>query len=121
MFLATIDKSKRLLLLSYAGRVRAEELAAGHKTASLLLADLPSGMLVLADFERLESMDTAGAAEMGRLMELADHKGVELIARVIPDASKDIGLNILAAFHYRKPPRSITCATMEEAVKALGI
>ena len=29
MFLATIDKSKRLLLLSYIGKVRAKELEAG--------------------------------------------------------------------------------------------
>ncbi len=121
MFLATIDKSKRLLLLSYIGRVRAEELAAGRKAACALLEDLPPGMLVLADFERLESMDAAAVAEIGQLMEIADEKGVEMVARVIPDPSKDIGLNILAAFHYRKPVPSVTCATMEEAARQLGI
>jgi hypothetical protein len=54
-------------------------------------------------------------------MEAADEKGVELIARVIPDATKDVGLNILAAFHYRKPVPSVSCASMEEAAKALGL
>jgi anti-anti-sigma regulatory factor len=121
MFLATIDRSKRLLLLSYIGKVRTKELEAGRKAAHALLADMPPGMKILADFGRLESMETAGAAELGRLMELADEKGVELVARVIPDPSKDIGLNILAAFHYRKPMQSVTCTTMEEAAKELGL
>ena len=78
-------------------------------------------MRVLADFGRLESMEAGSEIELGRLMEAADAKGVELIVRVIPDPAKDPGLNILAAFHYRKPMQSVTCATMEEAARELGI
>jgi hypothetical protein len=86
-----------------------------------LLNDLPSGVRVLADFGRFDSMDPNATVELGKLMELVDHKGVDVIVRVIPDPSKDVGLNIMAAFHYRKPVQSVTCATMEEAAKALGI
>ena len=121
MFLATIDKTKRLLLLSYIGQVRAEELRQAVDNGPALLADLPTGMRVLADFDRMESMDAETAVELGRMMEMCDRKGVEMIARVIPDPSKDIGLNILAAFHYRKRLPAVTCCTMQEAMEALGI
>jgi len=121
MFLATIDRTKRLLLLNYVGNVTADELRNGLKEANALLADLPPGIRILADFGRMESMDADSPRELGRLMESADRKGVEMVARVIPDPTKDIGLNILAAFHYRKPLPTVTCASMEEAAKELGI
>ncbi len=121
MFLATIDKSKRLLVINYIGHVTAEQVRIGRNAAPALLAELPTGIRIIADYERLGSMDADTAYEVGKLMELADHKGVEIIVRVIPDSSKDIGLNILAAFHYRKPITSVTCANMEEAARALEL
>jgi hypothetical protein len=121
MFLATTNKAKRLLYLGYIGRVTAEQLREGAKEASELLEGLEPGFRVLADFTRLESMETGSAAEIGKLMELADKRGVELVARVIPDPSKDIGLNILQLFHYKRRLEVVTCGTMEEAAKALKI
>jgi hypothetical protein len=44
---------------------------------------------------------------------------VEAVVRVIPDPQKDIGLNILSLFHYRRRVRIVTCATLGEAMKAL--
>jgi len=41
--------------------------------------------------------------------------------RVIPDASKDIGLDILSIFHYRHRPRVVTCKNMAEAFKKLSL
>jgi hypothetical protein len=40
---------------------------------------------------------------------------------VIPDPSKDIGLKILALFHYADLPRTVMCANMVEAANAPGI
>src|SRR5208283_3260490 len=102
MFLATTNKAKRLLHLSYIGHVRAGEIQRGREESKAMFAELPEGFRVLADFERMESMDAEGVTELGKIMELADRKGVSLVVRVIPDPSKDVGLNILAAFHYRK-------------------
>lgn len=121
MFLATTNKSDKLLYLTYIGYVRTEELRRGRETASELLNDLPPGFRVLADFERLDRMDTAAAQELGKLMEEADRRGVETIVRVIPDPSKDIGLNILAMFHYKRQLPMVTCKTMAEAAKTLGL
>ena len=121
MFLATTNKGKRLLLLSYIGHVQAEELRRALGEASAVMADLSPGFRVLADFGKMNSMDTDTAPEIGKLMEDVEKRGVEMIVRVIPDRSKDIGLNILASIHYKHPVETVTCDTMEEAQKALGL
>ena len=121
MFLAAVNKPKQLLHLSYIGCVQADELRRGQEDVAALLADLPAGFRLLADLGRLESMDAACAAEIGKAMELYDQKGVGLVVRVIPDPAKDIGLNILSLFHYHQRPRTVTCETMTEAARVLSL
>jgi hypothetical protein len=86
-----------------------------------LLADLPTGFKMLVDLDRLESMDTDCVDELGKIMELLDQRGLEQVVRVIPDPAKDIGLNILARFHYHNNPRITNCETMIEAAKLLEL
>jgi anti-anti-sigma regulatory factor len=121
MFLATTNKTRRLLYLSYIGRVTAEEVERGREEVNALVGDWPDGFRVLADFSRLESMDVATTKELGRLMDVSSQRGVQLVVRVLPDPRKDPGLNILARFHYKHPVQLVTCDTMEEAVRALEI
>jgi hypothetical protein len=66
-------------------------------------------------------MDPDCATELGHAMDLFDQQGVSLIIRIIPDASKDIGLNILSVFHYAHSPRSITCQNLAEALHQLSV
>jgi hypothetical protein len=54
-------------------------------------------------------------------MELADRSSVGLLVRVIPDPSKDIGVDILTIFHYRHHPQVVTCKNLAEAVKKLSL
>ena len=121
MFLVALNKPRQLLHLSYIGHVMPEELRRGYADAQAMAADLKPGFHLLADFARLDSMDLACRTELGRLMELADQGGVGLLVRVIPDPSKDIGLDILALFHYRKRPRMVTCKNMVEAAEKLSL
>ena len=121
MFLATINKPKQLLYLSFIDRVHLEELERAREQSALLLAELAPGFRLLTDLERLESVDVDCTPEIGKLMELCDQKGVGMVVRVIPDPTKDIGLNIIARFHYRQPPRMITCKSMMEAAKLLSL
>jgi hypothetical protein len=121
MFLATINKSKQLLHLSLIGAVTAEEMAKGRQDVAALLADLSPGFHLLTDLGRLDSLSVDCAVEIGKVMEVCDKKGVGSVLRVIPDPRKDIGMNILAQFHYQHRPPTITCATMLEAVKALNL
>jgi hypothetical protein len=121
MVLATANKEKRLLHLSYIGRVQAEEVVRGRADVAALVNDWPDGFRVLADFGRLESLDVATMTELGRMMDMSSQRAVTLVVRVMPDPTKDLGLNILGLFHYKNPVQVVTCATMEEAARALGI
>ena len=66
-------------------------------------------------------MNPECATEIGRTMELIDQVGVGLIVRVIPDPGKDIGMNILTAFHYPHRPQIVTCVTLVDAFRALSL
>jgi len=121
MFLATSNKNKRLLCVTYAGVVNPEQLAAGRAELTPLLAELPPGFRVLVNLSQLETMDIECQAEIGLQMEAFDRAGVSLIVRVIPDESKDIGLNILTVFHYSRHPQVATCRNLTEAAGVLAL
>jgi len=67
----------------------------------------------------LDEMDTACEKHLRKAMDLCNDRGVKQVVRVIPDPSRDIGLNILSVFHYRRGVRIVTCETMDEALAAL--
>jgi hypothetical protein len=119
MFLATINKPKRLLHLSFIGQVEADDLVQQREELLMLLADLPIGFRLLSDLGRLDAFGPNCVAEIGKMMEVFDQK-VALVVRVIPDDAKDIGLNILSVFHYRNRPRAVSCRTMIEAAELLS-
>jgi PIN domain nuclease of toxin-antitoxin system len=121
MLLATSNKAKQLLCLSYIQRIQAEEIRHGYEDIKVLLADMAPGYRVLADLTQVTTFDMDCASEIGRLMELTSQAGVALIVRVIPDPDKDIGLNILAAFHHKRCLRTVTCKTLADAITALAL
>ena len=121
MFLATSNKAKGLLYLSYIEHVTVTDLRRGHDEVLALLAELPAGFKMLVDLSLLEFMDIACVEELGKLMERLDQHGMKQVVRVIPDPTKDIGFNILARFHYHQNPRITNCQTMVEAAKFLAL
>jgi hypothetical protein len=121
MFIATSNKAKQLVYLAFIQHVSVEDLKRARPDLEKMLPDLSAGVRVLADLERLTSMDTDCAAELGAVMELLDEKGVSMIVRVIPDPTKDIGLSIISVFHYHHKPRTATCRSMEEAAELLSL
>ena len=121
MFLATMNKPRRLLHLSYINHVSADEIQQGMTEVLALASEMPAGFRLLTDFDRLESMDQDCALELGKLMDLIKEMKVELVVRVIPDPQKDIGMNIITLFHYHQRPKVATCKTMEEAARELGL
>ncbi|MBV9489746.1 MAG: hypothetical protein JO069_08490 [Verrucomicrobia bacterium] len=120
MFSAEVDPSKRLLTIRYAQRVGTDEAWRCVEQARTLLSDVNPGFQVLADLSRLESMDTACAPAIGAIMDLLAEKQVGTVVRVIPDPHKDIGLNILSAFHYGPQVRVITCENLPAALQRLA-
>lgn len=121
MLLVTSNKPRRLLCVSYIGQVRPEEFRHGREDLKVQLQELSAGFRLLADFTLLEFMSLDCEPELGRMMELMGAAGVDLVVRVIPDPSKDIGMNILTAFHYPHRPRVVTCQNLIEAARALGL
>jgi hypothetical protein len=121
MVLATCNKAKRLLYVSYIERVKVSDLKRGRDDLKTLLEELGPDFRLLVDFSQLESMGSDCAAELGQLMDLFDQSNVRLVVRVIPDPKKDIGMNILTLFHYRHRPKIVTCSKLSEAARALSL
>jgi hypothetical protein len=121
MILTTINKPRRLLHISYIQTVNIADLERGYEELKSLLGEFPTGFRLLADFCCLESMDPAAVDVIGRTMELLEQHGLEIVVRVIPDPSKDIGFKIIGIFHYKNVPRIVVCETMMEAARVLGL
>lgn len=120
MYRAEVDKKRNLLKISYTQRVGPEEAKRWTQELEPLLAELQSGFQVLVDLSGLEAMDLGCLPHIEAVMDLCNKKGVQTVVRVIPDPQKDIGLNILSLFHYRRHVHIVTCETMAEAKRALG-
>jgi len=121
MLLVTSNKEKQLLMAHLIGPVRPAEFAAGREELAAELLGLSHGFRYLVDFTHLESMGLECMSEMGRVMELIAQAGVGMVVRVIPDPSKDIGMNILTIFHYPHGLHVATCQNMTEAASVLGL
>jgi len=119
MFQVELDESRKLLKISYAQHVGPEDTRRAAETILPLLAEVQPGFRLLTDLSGLDSMDLACMPHIRRMMDLLNRRGVEMVVRIIPDPHKDIGLNILSLFHYRRRVRIITCATPGEAMRAL--
>ena len=119
MYAVELDQSKRLLVISATRRVTAEEVNAVAQRVRELLQDVTPGFRVLVDFRWLESMDSAAAPHLAKIMETLTEKGVASVARVVTDPRKDIGLNILSQFHYGPEIQITTFETLADAVQTL--
>ncbi len=119
MILASSNKLKQVLSVTYLGKVRPAELKQGHEELKALLADLRPGFRLLVSLSHVEEMGLDCRTEIGRNMELVSQAGVARVVYIIPNPSKDLGMNILAFFHYQNHPQIINCKTMPEGVKRL--
>jgi anti-anti-sigma regulatory factor len=120
MYALELDRSKRLLVISAAQKVTAEEAKMAAQRIRELLQDVAPGFRVLADFRGLQSMDSAAAPHIAKMMDALAEKEVASVTRVIPDPRKDIGLNILSQFHYGPKVTLTTFETLADAVQSIA-
>jgi anti-anti-sigma regulatory factor len=120
MYALELDRSKRLLVISAAQRVTAEEANLAAQRIRELLQDVTPGFRVLADFRWLESMDSAAAPHIAEIMDALTEKNVASVTRVMPDPHKDIGLNILSQFHYGANVKIATFETLADALQNIA-
>jgi hypothetical protein len=119
MFSIEADKSKRLVVISVAGHVTAEEAKEAAQKIREILVDIAPGFRALSDFRWLESMQTAASPYVAEIMDAMAKKKVSSVVRVISDPRKDIGLNILSQFHYGPETRTVTFETLADALQSL--
>src|SRR5213595_207099 len=119
MYAVELDRSKRLLVISAAQKVTAEEAKMVSQGIREVLQDVAPGFRVLADFRGLQSMDSAAARHIAKIMDALAEKNVASVTRVMPDPHKDIGLNILSQFHYGPEIQITTFETLADAVQSL--
>lgn len=120
MYAVELDLSKRLLVISAAQKVTAEEAMMAAQRIREVLQDVAPGFRVLADFRGLQSMDPAAARHIANIMDALAEKGVASVTRVMPDPHKDIGLNILSQFHYGPDVSITTFETLADAVQSIA-
>ena len=120
MYAVELDQSKRLLVISAAQKVTAEEAKMVAQRIRDLLRDITPGFRVLADFRGLESMDSAAAPHIAKIMDALAEKNVASVTRVMPDPHKDIGLNILSQFHYGANVKIATFETLADALQDIA-
>jgi hypothetical protein len=120
MYTVELDRSKRLLVITAAQRVTAEQAKQAAQTVRELLQDVAPGLRVLADFRWLESMDSGTARYVADMMDALTGKQVASVTRVISDPHKDIGLNILSQFHYGPEIQITTFERLADAVQSLA-
>ena len=120
MYAVELDRSKRLLVISAAQTVTVEEAKMAAQRIREVLQDVAPGFRVLADFRGLQSMDSAAAPHIAKMMDALAEKEVASVTRVIPDPRKDIGLNILSQFHYGPDVTLTTFETLADAVQSIA-
>jgi hypothetical protein len=124
IFMAAILKlepERNLVIVRYSGHVGANDAQRYLEEARAALSAMQPGFRLLGDLTHLKAMDVACAPYIRQIMDLFNEKGIALVVRVIPDPSLDIGLQIMSLFHYGENVRIITCATLEEAMRALEL
>ena len=119
VFRVQVDQEKNRVRLSYSGHVTRADVSACFARVQELMGGLKPGFLAVADMSALEVMDVDCGKEIARMMNLFRDLGVGKIVRIMPDESKDIGINILSIIHYRGKVPIATYASETEAAADL--
>lgn len=120
MFRIEPDQLGNGLTIGYAGHVGPDETRRCAEEVRLVLTEMQPGFRLLVDLTELQSMDVSCSPLIGGIMEMCNTGGVAEVVRIIPDPTRDIGLQIMSLFHYGSDVRILTCATAAEAMEALA-
>ena len=115
MFTVKLDESRNTLAISYGGLVTRDETRLCAEEVRLALAILQPGFRLIVDLTELQLMEVACSPLIANIMEICDAAGVAEVLRIIPDPTRDIGLQIMSFFHYSSDVHILTCASAAEA------
>ena len=81
MYSVEFDRSKRLLVISAAGRVTKKEVESVALRVREMMKEITPGFRVLTDFRWLERMDPAAAVPLAEIMDALAEKDVAAVVR----------------------------------------
>ena len=113
------DESGQILAISCRSHVTADCVEGGRRAIRDTMKHLRPGFALLCDMTHMETMNPDCAESLGALIELCSAREMGVAVWVIPDPSKDIGLNLISRFHLWQPVRMHTRPNLAEAVKCL--
>ena len=119
MFAVKPDRAGNALSIRYSGRVTPNETRLCAEEVRLALASLPPGFRLIVDLTGLEAMEVACSPLIANIMEICNAAGVAEVVRIIPDPTRDIGLQIMSLFHYSNHVYIRTYTSTAEAMKML--
>ena len=114
-FRVTTAREGNLLTICYQGAISTTAAAACLGAVRSELPHLQPGFKLLVDLTNLQSMDLSCATSIGEIMDLYNAHDVSIVVRIIPDPSRDIGLQIMSLFHYRNNVETVNCSRAAEA------
>ena len=120
MYSVETDSTKRLFVVTASGNVTAPEVARVRDELRQLLEGTAPEFFVLTDFRFVTSMKAEVARNIAAIMDLLAEKKVAGVVRIIPDASHDVGMNILSRLHYGREVEVFTVKTLAEAIIILA-
>jgi anti-anti-sigma regulatory factor len=115
MFSVKLDQSGNTLTISYGGLVTQNETRLCAEEIQLASTILHPGFRLVVDLTELQAMDLSCSPEIANIMKICNAAGVSEVLRIIPDPTRDIGLQIMSFFHYGNEVYIHTCATVAEA------
>ena len=119
MFTVTLNQAENSLTVSYRGRVTLDETRLCQEEVKLALTILEPDFRLIVDLTGLESMDLSCSPCLASIMQRCNAAGVAEVLRIIPDPTRDIGLQILSFFHDGNDVYVHTCGSLAEANELL--
>ena len=116
---AEVDVSLNLLRTRFSGHPTKPDLEAGVATIRAALGQMRPGFTILADWSGIEGLELDSAPYIAEIMEMVRANHAALVVRVLPEPSKDIGINILSVVHLRGSARTVTAENLEEAERLI--
>lgn len=115
MFKLDFNQKLNRVILTLAGNFSITDARDSYAALERIAPQLKKGFMVITDLSGLEVMEEGTKQFFEKIMDLFNARGVSKVVRIIPDADKDIGLNILSLFHYSQNVPIHNYKTLEEA------
>ncbi len=114
MINASYNSKHNAVVIEFTGTVTRAQVEKSVLDLEKIIPADGKGFTVVTDLSGLSKMELDVREAVSRSMDLLNAKGTQRVMRIVPDSSKDIGFNILSAFHYSKGVKILTLESWKE-------